>query len=125
MALIALAPHLDWSLSRVVQVEVLEKRPLTKRYSFFIATQEQDDLPALSASTNATDGFVAFVGSQKNIRLWHKLVQIGVPEQRVRAVQALAGLDIGAVTVEKIALSILTELMRPRRKTFQGEPRND
>jgi len=42
----------------------------------------------------------------------------------VRAVQAPAGLDIGAVTPEEIALSILAGLTQLRRKAFRGEAQN-
>ena len=90
----------------MAQAGALEIKLSTKRYSIIVPTQGQDTLQALSASINATNGLVAFVGNQKNQALATKLVQRGAPEERVRAVQASAGLDISAERPEKIALSI-------------------
>src|SRR5207245_298916 len=39
----------------------------------------------------------------------------GVPEERLAALRAPAGIDLGAVTAEEIALSILAELVLVRR----------
>ena len=99
--------------------------PSTKRYAIVIATQGHGDLQALRASLGTSKGFVAFVGSRKKYQtLAIELIESGLPEERVRAVQAPAGLDIGAVTPEEIALSILAGLTQLRRKAFRGEAQN-
>ena len=126
MALTALAPQFDWSVSDNARSDGFAIPPSTKRHAIVIATQGQGDLQALRASLRASKGFVAFVGSRKKYQtLAIKLIESGLPEERVRAVQAPAGLDIGAVTPEEIALSILAGLTQLRRKDFRGEAQND
>ena len=126
MALTALAPQFDWSVSDNARSDGFAIPPSTKRHAIVIATQGQGDLQALRASLRASKEFVAFVGSRKKYQtLAIKLIESGLPEERVRAVQAPAGLDIGAVTPEEIALSILAGLTQLRRKDFRGEAQND
>ena len=121
-ALSALAPRFDWSVSNNTQSNHFAIKPLAKHHAIVIATQGQGDLQALRASLLASEGFLAFVGSHKKYQtLAIKLIESGLPEDRVRAVQAPAGLDIGAVTPEEIALSILAGLTQLRRKAFRGK----
>lgn len=68
MALAALAPQFDWSVSGNARSDGFAIPPSTKRYAIVIATQGQGDLQALRASLGASKGFVAFVGSRKNTR---------------------------------------------------------
>ncbi|WP_439140165.1 XdhC family protein, partial [Planktotalea sp.] len=48
-----------------------------------------------------------------------KLTAKGVEQARIDAVKAPAGLDIGAITPEEIALSILADLVQVRRAQVQ------
>ncbi len=81
-----------------------------------ISTQGSGDLPALTAALAADAAHVAFVGSRrKAATLGEKLQAAGVPQERIAAIKAPAGLDLGAITPEEIALSILAELVRVRR----------
>jgi xanthine dehydrogenase accessory factor len=43
--------------------------------------------------------------------------EAGIPEERLAALRAPAGLDLGAETAEEVALSILAELVQVRRGT--------
>ena len=88
MALTALAPQFDWSVSGNARSDGFAISPSTKRHAIVIATQGQSDLQALRASLRASTGFVAFVGSRKKYQtLAIKLIESGLPEERVRAVQ--------------------------------------
>ncbi|MEO0764269.1 MAG: XdhC family protein, partial [Pseudomonadota bacterium] len=81
-----------------------------------IATQGRGDLDALEAALAAPARLVAFVGSRRKFEaLAATLAERGVDAARIAAVRAPAGLDIGAVTPEEIALSILAELVQHRR----------
>ncbi len=81
-----------------------------------IATQGQGDLDALKAALRAEASYVAFVGSrQKYAALAEKLRDAGFEQSVIDAVKAPAGLDLGAVTPEEIALSILAQLVHDRR----------
>ena len=69
-----------------------------------------------------SDGFIAFVGSRRKYEsLAKKLKENGISEEKIKSVQSPAGMDIGAVTPEEIALSILASLTTLRRKAVRGE----
>lgn len=113
-ALSALAPQFQWAVvSAVPPVE--EDSPHLKRF-VVVATQGQGDLEALKAALSSRSAAVAFVGSaRKFAALSEKLVTSGLERGAIDLVKAPAGIDIGAVTPEEIALSILAELIQARR----------
>lgn len=110
-ALSTLAPQFHWSVSSAVaQVEGAAQKFVV------IATQGQGDLDALKAALSADAAYVAFVGSgRKFATLAAKLHDAGIGPDKTRTVHAPAGLDLGAVTPEEIALSILAQLLQVRR----------
>ena len=82
-----------------------------------VATQGKGDEAALAAALAAEADYVAFVGSRKKAAsLKEKMRERGVDEGRLAALHAPAGLDLGAITPEEIALSILAEIVRLRRR---------
>ncbi len=82
-----------------------------------VATQGRGDEAALTAAVNGVAGYVAFVGShRKATALRDALAARGVDAERLARVRAPAGLDIGAVTPEEIALSIVAEMIEVRRR---------
>lgn len=117
--LVTLAPQFHWAV-----VRELREAPAAGRFrATVIATQGQGDLDALKAALGASSGHVAFVGSTKKFAaLSAKLEQAGLPPEDIANVSAPAGLNIGAVTPEEIALSIMAELTQLRR---QALPRGD
>lgn len=111
-ALSTLAPQFHWSVSSTVTPES-EGAP--QRF-IVIATQGQGDLDALKAALSVDADYVAFVGSgRKFATLAEKLHVAGFGPEKTKTVNAPAGLDLGAVTPEEIALSILAQLLRARR----------
>lgn len=118
-ALAQIAPHFHWSISRAVDGETA----LGKMRAIVVATQGQGDLDALRDALACEANYVAFVGSKKKfVALSDKLSEAGVPEVTLAMVSAPAGLDIGAVTPEEIALSILAELITVRRNSVERNP---
>lgn len=82
-----------------------------------VATQGKDDETALTAALAAPARHVAFVGShRKAAALRRSLATKGADPARLSALHSPAGLDIGAVTPEEIALSILAEIVQVRRR---------
>jgi xanthine dehydrogenase accessory factor len=82
-----------------------------------VATQGKRDREALTAAVASGAPYVAFVGSRKKAAtLIDTLRTAGMAEDRLSAVHAPAGLDIGAATAEEIALSILAEIVQDRRR---------
>ncbi len=81
-----------------------------------VATQGRGDEAALRAAVAGLVDYVAFVGSHRKAAVLREtLVAEGVDAERLARVRAPAGLDIGAVTPEEIALSIVAELVAVRR----------
>ncbi|WP_439123626.1 XdhC family protein [Marivita sp.] len=87
-----------------------------------VATQGKNDLACLKVALNAESSFVAFVGSRRKFAtLSEKLIGQGVSQSALSRVQAPAGLSIGAVTPDEIALSILAQLTEVRRRKQRTE----
>jgi len=82
-----------------------------------VSTQGRGDEAALKAALSVTAEYVAFVGSKKKVAsLKAALLAAGVDEARLAKLKAPAGLDLGAITPEEIALSILAEIVALRRR---------
>jgi xanthine dehydrogenase accessory factor len=87
-----------------------------------VATQGRGDRAALLAALRTPAGYVAFVGSRrKAASLRGELVASGVPPERLAALRAPAGIAIGAIAPEEIALSILAEIVQFRRQPVRDE----
>ncbi|WP_049792675.1 XdhC family protein [Polymorphum gilvum] len=81
-----------------------------------VATQGRGDQAALKAAVAVDADYIAFVGSRKKAAaLKAALEKDGVDPGRLERIKAPAGLDLGAITPEEIALSILAEMLRVRR----------
>lgn len=82
-----------------------------------VSTQGRGDEAALKAALAVEADYVAFVGSRrKAASLRAKLLADGIAEANFARVKAPAGLDIGAITPDEIALSILSEIVAEHRK---------
>ncbi len=81
-----------------------------------VATQGAGDLAALSAALEHPAQGVAFVGSKRKAASLRAQLAGKISAERLDALKAPAGLDIGAITPEEIALSILAELIAWRRQ---------
>lgn len=87
-----------------------------------IATQGRGDEAALAAALSAPARHVAFVGShRKAATLRQSLANRGIAPEKLAALHSPAGLDIGAVTPEEIALSILGEIVAVRRRGLRSD----
>ena len=82
-----------------------------------ISTQGRGDEVALRAALALEAAYVAFVGSRRKMAaLREKLGAGGVAAAALDRVKAPAGLDLGAITPEEIAMSILAEITVERRR---------
>lgn len=119
-ALEALAGDFHWS---VLQGSTRASLPEVARRRFVVvATQGQGDRDALSRALRAGAEHVSFVGSaRKFAALTEKLVADGFEREELERVSAPAGLAIGAITPDEIALSIMAELTRLRRRQVAAD----
>lgn len=82
-----------------------------------IATQGRGDSLALKAAVQVPSRYLAFVGSRKKAAaLKADLIENGIPPARLETIHAPAGLDIGAITPDEIAFSIVAEMIEIRRR---------
>jgi xanthine dehydrogenase accessory factor len=83
-----------------------------------VSTQGKGDEAALRTALATTAEYHAFVGSRRKMAaLRDKLVANGVTPETIAHVKAPAGLDLGAITPEEIAMSILAEITVQRRRS--------
>jgi len=95
----------------------LARSPRAATGFIVVATQGKRDREALEAALGCGAPYVAFIGSRKKAaELKAQLAARGVAAERLAALRSPAGLDIGAVTPEEIALSVLAEIVEVRRK---------
>ena len=81
-----------------------------------VSTQGRGDEAALLAALAAEVDYVALVGSRRKAEvLKAALAARGVAAERLARLKAPAGLDLGAITPDEIAISILAEIVAVRR----------
>jgi xanthine dehydrogenase accessory factor len=94
----------------------LEEQRLTQRASVVVATHAESDEDVLDRVLRTDAGYVSLVASRRRAGvILERLEQRGVPLERRSRLKAPAGLAIGAVTPEEIAVSILAEIIQHRR----------
>ncbi|TPQ30586.1 XdhC /CoxI family-like protein [Bradyrhizobium guangdongense] len=82
-----------------------------------VSTQGKGDEAALRAAVATKADYHAFVGSRRKMAsLRAKLIAEGADSTAIDCVKAPAGLDLGAITPEEIAMSILAEITQERRR---------
>jgi xanthine dehydrogenase accessory factor len=86
-----------------------------------VSTQGRGDEAALKAALDAEADYVAFVGSRRKAEaLRARLAAESVDAEKIARMKAPAGLDLGAITPEEIALSILSEIVAHYRRGARG-----
>ena len=81
-----------------------------------VSTQGRGDEAALLAALAVDVDYVAFVGSRKKAEaLKATLAKRGVAAARLAKLKAPSGLDLGAITPDEIAISIVAEIVAVRR----------
>lgn len=81
-----------------------------------LAHDDRLDLPALGAAVAAGCRYVGLLGGRRTQKLRREaLLDAGVPASGLARIRGPIGLDIGAVTPQEIAVSILAEMLAVRR----------
>jgi xanthine dehydrogenase accessory factor len=96
----------------------LSQIKLDSRTFIVIATHGEYDEDALEQALRSPARYVGLVASRRRADSCRAYLRAaGMEEQRIARLHAPAGLDIGAVTPEEIAASILAELVQVNRRT--------
>jgi xanthine dehydrogenase accessory factor len=94
----------------------LRELPLTPRTFVVVATHGDADEEALEHVLRSEAAYVSLVASRKRAAAVTEALRArGVPVERLGRLKAPAGLDIGAVAPEEIAVSILAEIIQVSR----------
>ncbi len=101
---------------RMDMVEALRTIPMGWNTFIVIATRGHKlDASCLREAVKREARYVGLLGSKRKTVLIAKMLRDeGVPEERIRAVHAPIGLDLGGRTPSEIALSVLAELSMER-----------
>ncbi len=88
-----------------------------------VATQGRGDRAALREALLSGAPYVALIASRrKSAALKGRLVEDGLAPEVMARLRAPAGLDLGAITPEEIALAILADIVRERRRGAREAP---
>jgi len=100
-------------------------QPHDGRRFVIVSTQGKGDEAALKAALAIPADYRGFVGSRRKMASLHDKLAADFPADALDTVKAPAGLDIGAITPEEIALSILAEITaRLRRGQRAAAPKS-
>ena len=92
--------------------------PLAARPAAVVATLGVRDEEALQHALALDPGYVGLVSSRTRFGEMRPILEArGVREEALARIRCPAGLDVGAVTPEEIALSIMTEIVQLARTT--------
>jgi xanthine dehydrogenase accessory factor len=107
--------------------ESINRHATNRNCAIVIVTRgHKYDYQALSASARSKAGYVGLMGSRRKVTLiYRQLLRDGVPEARLRDIHAPIGLDIGAVSPEEIAVSIMAEITMDRLGGGGGPMRDE
>ena len=105
------------SASRLVTEDFdLTETPIGPKTFVVIATQHKRDHLWLQKALEGNAAYVALIASRHRAKLvLDFLGASGLPAEKIAAVWAPAGLDLGAATPEEIALSIVSQMVALRR----------
>jgi xanthine dehydrogenase accessory factor len=97
--------------------QVFPKLAVNDASYLIIATRgHRDDLRVLRWAVTTPARYVAMIGSRRKVlSIVQQLESEGVSHQALQSVHAPMGLEIGAVTPEEIAVSVLAEMIAVRR----------
>jgi len=90
--------------------------PGESSYIVIVTRGHRDDMRVLRWAVETPARYVGMIGSQrKTIAIYKELEKEGIAAEKLARVYAPVGIDIGAVTPEEIAVSIVAELIAKRR----------
>jgi xanthine dehydrogenase accessory factor len=95
----------------------LKQWPIDPRHYIVIVTRgHKHDETALESVIHSSARYIGLIGSRRKKKLiWDDLLAAGVPQEKLDRVHSPIGLNIEAVTVPEIAVSIAAELIQIRR----------
>jgi xanthine dehydrogenase accessory factor len=92
-------------------------QPNSSSYLVIVTRGHKDDMRVLAWAVSTDARYIGMIGSKRKVlSVYQALRKEGFPAERFERVHAPVGLEIGALTPEEIAVSIVAELIAVRRK---------
>ena len=96
-------------------IKMEEFSPIEGQCVAVVAAQGEGDLRALKAAIASKPEFLSLIASKKKSKsLLKQLANDGIRQDEIDSIKFPAGLDIGAVTPQEIAVSIIAELVQQK-----------
>jgi len=112
-------PHEPSGEIRVAHLETPPSFSVHDEIYAVVASMGHYDEEALAAALRIPARYIGLVASRRRARaLMDSLRRSGWPESELARIRAPAGLDLGAVTQEEIALSVMAEIVQERRRAL-------
>jgi xanthine dehydrogenase accessory factor len=112
------AIHADDFEKTLAQLE-----PNENSYIAIVTRGHRDDMRVLAWAVNTSARYIGMIGSKrKTISIYRELQAQGIPAEKFERVHAPIGLDIGAITPEEIAVSVVAEMIAIRRGSETSVP---
>ncbi len=139
-ALVRLAPGMGYRVVAVTSPSEREQVPGADAYhdgfdlsslsvratdAVVVATQGQRDRDALAGALATGAQYVGMVGSRRKVAVMLRQLESQIPGDRLSALHGPAGVDIGAIEPEEIALSILAQIVQTRRYALRQRSPED
>lgn len=97
--------------------------PNDMSYIVIVTRGHRDDMRVLRWAAETPARYIGMIGSQrKTIAIYKELEKEGIAAEKLARVFAPVGIDIGAITPEEIAISIVAELIAQRRNSPAALP---
>ncbi|MGA2875863.1 MAG: XdhC family protein [Nitrososphaerales archaeon] len=97
-------------------LQKIKEIPITPYDNILMLTDHRYDFEALQSVFESKARFIGMIGSKNRINgAYKELVDQGAPLEKLLTVYAPVGLDIGALTPQEIAVSIMAEVIQVRR----------
>jgi len=114
-------PSADRLIAKWPDEAITEIAPDHQTAIVVLTHDDKFDEPALIAALDTEAFYVGALGSRRNQeRRRERLLEAGVPEEKLARIQGPCGLDIGADTQAETALSILAEILAVRAQRPGG-----
>jgi xanthine dehydrogenase accessory factor len=90
-------------------------------YAVIVTRGHTHDLDAMRALAQMSLRYLGLIGSKAKVkRIFDALIEEGMPAKSLEGIHAPIGLDIGAITPQEIAVSILAELIGVKHGKISG-----
>src|SRR5215471_4964410 len=109
-------PHADRTLAGPWEDSLRQLEVNDSGYVVIATRGHKGDLTCLRWALTSPARYVGMVGSKRKLIEFHKVLEReGVPAARLEQVHSPVGLDIGALTPQEIAVSVVAEMIAVRR----------